>query len=300
MVATAATAKYAGVRRSPSGALMSKSQRLRTVDVRNVHRLINDCRDLGADPIAWRRRLIEGLNQLTGAGVGYLVSLVGFPAPGVGAAEMVQVGLEGREQTKLFGEHFQYMAGGGTDPMLSHFATLPQDVLNTCQVEDAVDQKVWRRSESFQRFHRRMDMDTGILSMAPLRRRSGTIHHTVSLRRGLGERPFSNARDVRLVHYLHEELAPLIGRRLATAGQPSASELSPRLRETLQGLLEGLSEKQIADRCGISRATLHEYVTKLYRRFGVNSRHELMARWIRYGTGTAANGDANPRGDASI
>lgn len=267
---------------------MSQSQRLRHSDLRNIDRLIGECRDLGADPLAWRRRLVEGLNQLTGARVGYLVGLLGFPGPGVRAAEMVQIGLEGRKQTKLFGEHFEFLASGGDDPMLSHFAWLRTDRLHTRNVEDVLDLDQWRRSESFQRFHRQMDMDAGILSMGPVNLRGRACHHTVSLRRSLGERPFS-LRDVRLVHYLHQELAPQIGRRLAASGEPSACELSPRLRQTLDGLLEGLSEKQIAQRIGISHATLHEYVTALYRRFGVSGRAELMARWIRYGTGAASD-----------
>jgi DNA-binding CsgD family transcriptional regulator len=266
---------------------MSKSQRLRHSDLKNIYRLIGECRDLGADPLAWRRRLVEGLMHLTGARVGYVVGLLGFPGPNIGAGEMIQLGLEGTLQMRLFGEHFEYMARGGTDRMLDHFAALPLERQHSRSSHDVLDLDQWYWSESFQRYHRRMDMDAGILSMCPLKTRGVNYHHTLSVRRPVGERAFS-LRDVRLVDCLHHELAPDIGRHLAPADEPSACRLSPRLQETLQCLLDGLSEKQIADRLDISRTTVHEYVTSLYRRFGVNGRAELMARWIRYGAGTAS------------
>ena len=53
--------------------------------------------------------------------------------------------------------------------------------------------------------------------------------------------------------------------------------LAPRLSQTLEALLDGDSEKQVALRLGISKHTVHVYVKLLYRRFGVCSRGELMA-----------------------
>ena len=45
-------------------------------------------------------------------------------------------------------------------------------------------------------------------------------------------------------------------------------------------LLDGDSEKQVAIRLGLSLPTVHQYVTALYRKFGVSSRGELLARFI--------------------
>jgi DNA-binding CsgD family transcriptional regulator len=53
--------------------------------------------------------------------------------------------------------------------------------------------------------------------------------------------------------------------------------ISPRAAQTLELLLDGGSEKQIAAQLGISRHTVHVYVKFLYRHFGVCSRGELMA-----------------------
>ena len=70
--------------------------------------------------------------------------------------------------------------------------------------------------------------------------------------------------------------------------QPITSEhaiavalLPPRLRQTLDCLLDGDSEKQVAARLGLSRHTVHEYVKALYRRLGITTRAELMVRYLR-------------------
>ena len=69
----------------------------------------------------------------------------------------------------------------------------------------------------------------------------------------------------------------MIGRALVSATEPSPVKLSPRLRQTLACLLDGDSEKQVADRLGLSHDTTHQYVKELYRQFGVGSRAQLMA-----------------------
>lgn len=59
------------------------------------------------------------------------------------------------------------------------------------------------------------------------------------------------------------------------------SKLSRRQRQTLELLLAGNAEKQIATQLKISRHTVHVYVKSLYKRFGVNSRPELLAKWVK-------------------
>jgi DNA-binding CsgD family transcriptional regulator len=64
--------------------------------------------------------------------------------------------------------------------------------------------------------------------------------------------------------------------------------------------VEGDSEKQLAARLGLSRATIHQYVTALYRHFGVSSRAQLLAlaikRIARAGWGSLPTGGSpSPR-----
>jgi DNA-binding NarL/FixJ family response regulator len=82
------------------------------------------------------------------------------------------------------------------------------------------------------------------------------------------------------------DLCRLLGRRMQNA-LPSPHNraaplppLSPRLKQTLDLLLAGDSEKQIARKLSLSQHTIHVYVKALYRGFGVSSRGELLARFI--------------------
>jgi DNA-binding CsgD family transcriptional regulator len=59
-----------------------------------------------------------------------------------------------------------------------------------------------------------------------------------------------------------------------------AAALSPRLRQVLDGLLAGDSEKQVAARMGISQHTVHDHVKRLYRTLDVNGRGELLAPFV--------------------
>jgi DNA-binding NarL/FixJ family response regulator len=61
--------------------------------------------------------------------------------------------------------------------------------------------------------------------------------------------------------------------------------LSPRMKQTLELLIGGASEKQIARRLSLSQHTVHVYVKALHKGFGVSSRGELLARFIDANSG---------------
>jgi DNA-binding CsgD family transcriptional regulator len=64
-------------------------------------------------------------------------------------------------------------------------------------------------------------------------------------------------------------------------GGPPMPKMAPRLRQTLDLLLIGDGEKQIAAKLKLSPHTIHDYVKMVYRQFGVCSRAELLALWVR-------------------
>ena len=84
-----------------------------------------------------------------------------------------------------------------------------------------------------------------------------------------------------LLKLIHDEIAPLVGVRLATEEYLCRDGLSRRLRKTLELLLEGMSEKEAARKLGLSIKTVHEYVGMIYKHFQVSSRAELMAYFVR-------------------
>ena len=99
------------------------------------------------------------------------------------------------------------------------------------------------------------------------------------LRRRPGRRAFG-ARERLVLDLVQCEMLWLYRPDLP-ALSPDGVPLSPRQRQTLQLLLAGNSEKEIAAQMGLSHNTVHHYVKALHRHFGVSSRSELLARWVR-------------------
>jgi DNA-binding CsgD family transcriptional regulator len=77
------------------------------------------------------------------------------------------------------------------------------------------------------------------------------------------------------------EFCRLLGEQVGDAAPAHGHGLAPRVRETLECLLAGESEKQTAARMRISPHTIHVYVKRLYRHYAVCSRGELLARFVR-------------------
>jgi DNA-binding NarL/FixJ family response regulator len=73
----------------------------------------------------------------------------------------------------------------------------------------------------------------------------------------------------------------VISRESVAPPNDAVADLPPRMRETLDALLAGDSEKQIARKLQISQHTVHAYVKGLYRRFAVCSRGELLSQFIQ-------------------
>src|SRR5438874_13759691 len=80
------------------------------------------------------------------------------------------------------------------------------------------------------------------------------------------------------------ELCKVVEAYISGGVASGAVGLSPRMRQTLDGLMLGDSEKQIAGKLRVSPHTVHVYVKQLYKRFNANSRGELMARFVRGGS----------------
>lgn len=102
----------------------------------------------------------------------------------------------------------------------------------------------------------------------------------VILTRARGKRVFE-ARDRTIVGEAHAALTPLIGGPLARFAEPSPMDLAPRARRVLACLLEGDTDKQAAARLLMSTHTVNQYTKAIFRHFGVRSRAELLARWVR-------------------
>ena len=254
---------------------MSKSGRLRVDDVRRAYRLIGDCRDLGRDPVLWYPRMLQGVADLIGAdatagGEGRWTR----PRSAIKVLSVFDTGFDRGSRDALQAYHRELTPGG--DPIFLRLQRLPGPLVTRTR-QELVSDGVWYRSACFD-YHRSAGVDHQATSVYQFRT-AGDIS-VIALHRCLGDRNFSQ-RERQLLDFFHGEIGPLIGRVLVSSSEAHPDRLSPRLRQTLALLLEGESEKRIAARLNLSPATVHQYVTALYRRFEVTSRAALMAHAIK-------------------
>ncbi len=254
---------------------MDKSDLLRVQDVRDAYRLIGDCRDLGSDPALWQQRMLEGACRLIGVpvatgGEGRWIR----PHSAVQALSAFDAGLDARGREAYMAYHRELGPRG--DPIFQALGQIPGRLVTRAR-RQLVSDAAWYRSAAWE--HRRpIGTDEQLTSIYQVSDDGATT--VIALHRAPREREFSE-REHRLVSFFHEELGRLVGHALVSVTEPSPDKLSPRLRQTLACLLEGDSEKQVAQRLSLSRATTHQYVTALYRHFKVRSRAQLLAHIIK-------------------
>ncbi len=144
----------------------------------------------------------------------------------------------------------------------------------------------WYRHAYVDLFRRQIDLDPCMAAMLPLRELG--IYAGIAINRPWRGRRFGE-RERNLLAILNCELAWFYERLVPTVASDPVTQLSPRLRQTLDGLLAGLSEKQLARQLGLSSHTVHDYVKALHKRLDVSNRAELIAK------GNAlANGKTDP------
>ena len=250
------------------------SHPLKLRDVRKAFRLVGEVRELGSDPQKWRPHMVRALRTLVNADV-VVSSEIHF------------------RKLKTTGHMKVFDIGWGSEP----------------------DGKVWqihteREDERPENFWLAMSGpaekgngapgstgesanggDGEIVPVRPTRVVHGGRYLILSqyalphdgvvdqlgLHRAWDDEPFTVA-DHKLVRLFHVELGRLWKRDAIRRAKDPAAALPPRLTQTLNELLAGSSEKQIAGKLDLSRHTIHNYVKALHQRFGVSSRGELLAR----------------------
>jgi len=253
---------------------MSRSQRLRLRDVRNVFRAVGECRELRHHREAWLRHALTTVRSLTPA----RVAAIGFHPPDGfrhtrDTWSPTDDGFD-RAEHEIFIE-YHVKERFLEDPCFQRYLEVrrPNLTLRTRRLASATEVRrsgLWDWSRG---------MGTGDHLFSQQLVADGQSCLGFSMWTSFGATRFER-RDARLVRLLNAELARFVGTVLSDGTDP-ISTLPPRLRSTLDRLLLGDSEKQAALALGLSKATVHEYIGLLYHRFGVNSRGELMAACLR-------------------
>jgi DNA-binding CsgD family transcriptional regulator len=265
---------------------MSRSSLLRVADVRAVYQLVGECRELGDDPSGWRRHLLAGVARLAGAAVA--VEYEGAFLDPFRATGRIEWGWEtsGIDRTVfLCIQEELTRRGGAFIPMVPAYFAARQTGLGPClSRRDVLADAQWYPTTYYQDYHVPSGVDHMLYCILPKPSPGGELIDLTLVRPRQERRDFT-ARQKAIVQEVHEKIAPLIGGPLAGFHEPAPADLPPRVRQTLRCLLEGDSDKQIATRLDVSRLTVNQYTKMIFAHFGVSSRAELLARWIRRGWG---------------
>jgi DNA-binding CsgD family transcriptional regulator len=250
---------------------MRKDDRVRWQDARAIFGLLDEISALGDEPAAWRAAMLRGLGALVGAQVGVAseAPCPFDPDPSTYIGTLDLGWASPRERSFWAGTCA--LRGADADPSDERFQRVGTTSFTTPRGA-FVDDPTWYRSPFANERMRPAGIDHYLVTHRVVPRFA--VVHAVMLYRPWGARPFDDA-ETRLIELFHEEL----GRRWDEAS-PEA-DLPPRLHQTLAALRAGDSEKQVADRLGISPSTVHDHVKALHRRFGAHSRGELLAAAAR-------------------
>ena len=76
-----------------------------------------------------------------------------------------------------------------------------------------------------------------------------------------------------------------VGRKVLSHFRPTPTThsklLTPREQQVLQGIVDGLSDKEISSRLDLSTLTIRTHVKHVYRKMQVNSRTQLLSQHLR-------------------
>lgn len=249
--------------------------RLKLGQVRSIFRLIGEVRQLGSDPNKWRPHMVSQLQKMFGAAV-VVSSEVHFRRTSDPAKmKLIDVGWGCDEDGRTWQIHTErddekpenYWLSIGKAPPAKEgaaAAAAPAAAAAAVHVDvvPVVPKRAFREGTTF------------LMSQYPLPH-IGAVDQ-LGLHRSFESAPFTSVQH-RLVRLLHIELGRLWRQDVLRKAKDPTTDLPPRLTQTLNELMVGLSEKEIAAKLGLSRHTIHNYVKALHQRLGVSSRGELLA-----------------------
>ena len=239
---------------------------LKLSDVRKAFRLVGDIRELGADPQRWRPHMVLALRKLVNAEVVVSSEIHFRRLKTTGRMKLYDIGWGSNPDGSVWKIHTEREDEEPGNFRLASSAT-PLDHDGT---DDAVAELVPVRPVEKVHGGRYLILSQYALPHA------GVVDQ-LGLHRTWNQPPFS-PEEHKLVRLFHVELGRLWKKDAIRRAKDPTSALPPRLTQTLNELLAGSSEKQIAQKLELSQHTVHNYVKALHQRFGVSSRGELLAR----------------------
>lgn len=256
---------------------------LKRGEVGSLIRLLNEVHDLAEEPRLWKEHYLRTVGRLVGSPVG-ICALVHGVAEGSGwrYASVVDVGFTGDQRAAAR----RWLQGEApSDPMEAIARRRGQ--LVTAMRREVVSDQAWHESPHLREVREQVGVEDCIYSLFRLPQPGWAM--CIEFHRTWGDRRRFGLRERVLVHLAHSGLGPLYEReaRIAEIVGGAQDGLTPRMRQTLDLLLSGLSEKEAARELRLSPNTLHVHVRSLYRHYNVNTRAELMAKLLPHATRVA-------------
>ncbi|HVT90590.1 MAG TPA: LuxR C-terminal-related transcriptional regulator [Tepidisphaeraceae bacterium] len=237
-------------------------QRLKLRAVRDIFRLIGEVRELGSDPQKWRPHMVARLRKLLGAQIVISSEIHFRRISSSGQLRVIDIGWGCDPDGQCWQIHTER-----EDEKPDAYWVMPgQAAPGEKSGEEMIPVTPVKPLYGGSCF---------VLSQLALPH-AGTVDQ-LGLHRASGDQPFTWA-EHRLVRLFHVELGRIWRRDILQRVKDPTADLAPRLAQTLAALLEGDSEKQIAQKLGLSHHTIHNYVKALHQRFEVSSRGELLAK----------------------
>ena len=253
---------------------MGRAPTLRVADVRAVFYLLGELRDLSPQPQLWKQHMLCGLCRLTEGQVGISVQMVHGGAVDPATLPIIDIGCAGEEErrTQCGYDRLNDLHVTSSREVVQRLVTFGRRFLQTRERLDSYRHplvggqvQVTREESAF---------GNCIFSYRPMPH--SHRYHWLYILRPRTDGPFTT-RQQRLLHLFHDELNRILELDAArTERFDPLGRLSPRLRETLNLLAEGLSEKQVARNLCCSNHTIHGYVKELHKRLNVTNRAELL------------------------
>jgi DNA-binding CsgD family transcriptional regulator len=254
--------------------------------VTQLLRLTGEVACLRDDPRTWRLSLLASLNQLLPSAVSaaFILKNVAPDAPPT-VLSLFDNGFKSETQRQFFLREFNNAPF--RDPFfrtcIDRFLETRPKCLTAIR-KDFVDDERWYSSPHLEEYRRPANIDDALFSILQGANRGDALVLCAFRAWEGGAHPARFASRERLVlDALHNGLDWIYKAEEATQRLTRASALAPRLRQTLEYLLAGHTERQVALKMSLSVHTVHDYVKALYVHFGVSSRGELISRWMQTG-----------------
>src|SRR5688572_8460892 len=259
---------------------------IREDELKAMLRLAGEAGELPHNSDQRRRHILQGLCRLIGAQSGLLFVLGHDPLGRLMDHDYFLTSGMSPVQDLALRDYVLTECPRPANPIVPLILQAGDDFLTRHRRHVIDDEGLWYRSDFFEQIQSPLELDDMLYPRVKLPD-GRTL--AVGFLRPLGDRPFTD-RDCMLIDVFHRTAGHLYGtfEQSRGGGDPRVNCLPRRLRPVLQHLLRGDGEKQVAQKLGLSRHTVHEYIKVLYRTLNVSSRAELLAQFIEKDQAVAA------------